>query len=168
MTINLVWKVNLFRGDKDNPSSISSPIPHWAWASEAVAGSGCTLCSCYSQLVNVLLPHFFSILMLCTLSRTDDISDSPQGPQFVKFSVTVYVPLKKKKRIWYLWYHQDFLITTQYPHMKIPLQDTTFCSEMEFKTNWKWKGSPQMFLLFSAKVDVAQKVIFCAGGFFPN
>lgn len=49
------------------------------------------------ELLNVLLLHFFSIPKLCALSLTDDISDSPQGPQFVKLSVRYfYISLKKK------------------------------------------------------------------------
>lgn len=42
------------------------------------------LLSVAGELLNVLLLHFSSILMLCALSLTDDISDLPQ---FVKFPV---------------------------------------------------------------------------------
>lgn len=54
------------------------------------------LLSVAGQLLNVLLLHFSSILMLCALSLRDDISDLPQ---FVKFQVRYfYVSLEKEKR----------------------------------------------------------------------
>lgn len=61
--VNLFQRVNLFRGDKNNPSCISSSISHRAKAFEAVAVSGCTSYSCCSQLhvsfPNVFVLHFF-------------------------------------------------------------------------------------------------------------
>lgn len=45
------------------------------------------LLSVAGQLLNVLLLHFSSMLMLCALSLTDDISDLPQ---FVKFPIKYF------------------------------------------------------------------------------
>lgn len=121
------------------------------------------------ELLNVLLLRFFSIPKLCALSLTDDISDSLQGPQFVKLSVRYfYISLKKnkKKRIY------GIIRTSSLPH-------NIHTSRFHFKTQLsvqKWdlkptesekdhhKGSCCSVLKF----DVAQKMMFYARGFFPN
>lgn len=55
------------------------------------------LFSVAGELLNVLLLRVLSILMISALGFTDDISDTPRGPQFVEFPVRYfYVPLKNK------------------------------------------------------------------------
>lgn len=102
--------------------------------------------------------------MLCALNLKGDISDLPQ---FVKFSGRYfYISLENKvKNLISLvsghpYYHT---ISTQ----QDPTEGTTFCSEMEFKSESEkecHKGSHYSV----PKFDIAQKVIFYARGLFPN
>lgn len=99
--------------------------------------------------------------MVCALSLTDDMSDSPQGQQLVTFPAGYfYIPLKKKR----IWYHQDILITKQYPKIKTQLSIQKRSLKPTESEEDCHKGSHYSV----PKFDVAQKVIFYARGFFPN